>query len=55
MSEELRSDNVADERINNPANPKHYWRYRMHLPLEQLLKEGDFNKELSDYIFNSGR
>lgn len=55
MSETLRSNNVADERINNPANPKHYWRYRMHLPLEQLQKETEFNKELSDYILNSGR
>ena len=55
MSEELRRENPHEERINNPANPKHYWRYRMHVPLEQLLKEEAFNKELRDYITNSGR
>jgi len=55
MSEELRRENPHEERINNPANPKHYWRYRMHISLEQLLKETAFNKELRDYIINSGR
>jgi 4-alpha-glucanotransferase len=55
MSEAIRRENPADERINVPANPKHYWRYRMHLTLEQLLKEKDFNEELSSYVDASGR
>ncbi|HWJ90597.1 MAG TPA: 4-alpha-glucanotransferase [Flavisolibacter sp.] len=55
MSETLRRENPAEERINNPANPNHYWNYRIHLNLEQLLKEKEFNKELRDYITNSGR
>lgn len=55
MSEELRRDNPQDERINVPAIAQHYWRYRMHLTLEQLLKEDSFNDELHDYIKNSGR
>jgi 4-alpha-glucanotransferase len=55
MSETLRRENPAEERINNPANPNHYWNYRMHLTLEQLIKEKEFNKELKDYITNSGR
>jgi 4-alpha-glucanotransferase len=55
MSERLRRENPEDERINIPAIPQHYWRYRMHLTLEQLLKEDDFNDELHDYIKNSGR
>lgn len=55
MSETLRRENPADERINLPANPQYYWNYRMHLPLEQLLKETAFNNELKDYISNSGR
>ena len=25
---------------------KHYWRYRMHITLEDLLKEKDFNEEI---------
>jgi 4-alpha-glucanotransferase len=55
MSDNLRRENPHDERINEPANPAHFWNYRMHLTLEQLLKENDFNKELKDYIRNSGR
>ncbi|MBQ5844965.1 MAG: 4-alpha-glucanotransferase [Alistipes sp.] len=31
------------ERINVPANPTHYWRYRMHITLEQLLAAEEFN------------
>jgi 4-alpha-glucanotransferase len=55
MSDGLRCSNPAAERINNPANPKHYWQYRMHIPLEQLIKEGGFNDELKGYVVNSGR
>jgi 4-alpha-glucanotransferase len=55
MSAELRRENPHEERINIPANPKHYWRYRMHISLEQLLKEKEFNNELGEYIHASGR
>ncbi|MGZ3840215.1 MAG: 4-alpha-glucanotransferase [Flavisolibacter sp.] len=55
MSEKLRRENPQEERINNPANPTHYWNYRMHLGLEQLIKEKEFNKELGEYVMNSGR
>lgn len=55
MSDKLRRSNPAEERINNPANPAHYWNYRMHVELEELVKEKEFNKELNDYIVNSGR
>ncbi|MDD3495200.1 MAG: 4-alpha-glucanotransferase [Dysgonamonadaceae bacterium] len=40
---ELRYPNPYAERINIPANPKHYWRYRMHISLDDLLKENRFN------------
>ncbi|MEJ7739197.1 MAG: 4-alpha-glucanotransferase [Chitinophagaceae bacterium] len=55
MSDTLRRENVNDERINIPADPKHYWRYRMHITLEQLLKENVFNEDLKTYIHGSGR
>jgi 4-alpha-glucanotransferase len=55
MSENLRRQDPHEERINVPANPNHYWNYRMHLGLEQLIKEKEFNEELKDYITNSGR
>lgn len=55
MSAELRREHPEDERINIPADPRHYWRYRMHLTLEQLLQEKSFNQALKGYIINSGR
>ncbi len=55
MSETLRRENPHDERINNPANPRHYWQYRMHIPLEDLIREQEFNEELKGYVVNSGR
>ncbi len=27
---------AAEETINDPTNPKHYWRYRMHVTVEDL-------------------
>jgi 4-alpha-glucanotransferase len=55
MSETLRRDDPAKERINEPSNPTHYWNYRMHISFEDLIKKTDFNNELKDYIRNSGR
>jgi 4-alpha-glucanotransferase len=51
----IRREDPAKERINIPAIPRYYWRYRMHITLEQLLKEKDFNNELISYIHSSGR
>jgi 4-alpha-glucanotransferase len=55
MSETLRREDPNEERINNPANPKNYWRYRMHIPLEELIKQKEFNEELKGYVVHSGR
>ncbi|MFT3901547.1 MAG: 4-alpha-glucanotransferase [Niabella sp.] len=55
MSGKLRRSNPAEERINIPADPHHYWRYRMHLYLEELLSEHDFNEELKTYVKEAGR
>jgi 4-alpha-glucanotransferase len=55
MSESLRREKPQEERINDPANPKNYWRYRMHIALEDLIKQTDFNSEFKDYVVNSGR
>lgn len=55
IDEEIRRENPNDERINIPANPKHYWCYRMHLSLEQLQEQTSFNNQLKKYIQLSGR
>ena len=47
---------VADaERINIPANPKHYWRYRMHLNIEDLAADKRFVQNITEMISQSGR
>ena len=44
LDPQLRVENPNSERINNPANAKHYWRYRIHLNLEDLIKNDPFNQ-----------
>ena len=51
----LRRENPHDERINVPSNPNHFWHYRMHLNLEDLIKESEFNEEIRKYVKESGR
>ncbi len=51
----LRKADPSSERINVPAESRHYWRYRMHISLEALLKEDSFNEELREMILSSGR
>ena len=55
IDEKLRLPDANAERINIPANPRHYWRYRMHLTIEQLLAADDLNEEISTLIIQSGR
>ena len=55
MDGALRRLNPNDERINVPANSRHYWRYRMHLTVEQLAAAKEFNETLSNMIASSGR
>ncbi len=55
MDESLRRADAHAERINIPANPKHYWRYRMHLPLEALLQADNFNQHLRRLVQEHGR
>lgn len=43
------------ERINVPSNPRNFWCYRMHITLEQLLKEDDFNARIKEMITESDR
>lgn len=55
INEKLRLPDANAERINIPANPRHYWRYRMHLTIEQLLAADELNEEISTLIIQSGR
>lgn len=53
--EDIRRPDVEAERINIPANPKHYWRYRMHLTVEDLLRNENYNQSTKKMITVSGR
>ncbi|MFA6831980.1 MAG: 4-alpha-glucanotransferase [Bacteroidaceae bacterium] len=50
-----RLSDASKERINVPANPKHYWRYRMHLTIEELLMADELNTAIAHVIDESGR
>lgn len=53
--EVLRLPDADAERINIPANPKHYWRYRMHLNIEDLAADKRFVQNITEMISQSGR
>lgn len=55
MSETWRNPDVDAERINIPANPMHYWRYRIHLTLEELMEADSINEKIVSLIEQSGR
>lgn len=53
--EKLRLADAGAERINIPANPRHYWRYRMHMSLEKLLASDEFNFSIKGLICETHR
>ena len=55
IDERLRLPDENAERINIPANPRHYWRYRMHLNIEDLIDNNDYVANVSELITQSGR
>lgn len=50
IDEHLRLEDADAERINVPADANHYWRYRMHLTLEELLSEEEFNSRVRTLV-----
>ena len=55
IDEQLRLPDANAERINIPANPHHYWRYRMHVNIEDLMANKDFSANVSELVTESGR
>ncbi|MBX2875250.1 MAG: 4-alpha-glucanotransferase [Saprospiraceae bacterium] len=51
----VRRTNPFDERINEPSNPQHYWRYRLHITLEELQEQTGLNRWIRDMLVKSGR
>lgn len=50
ISGQLRRANPFEERINDPADDDHEWRYRMHLPLSDIENNKAFRKEIKNMI-----
>ena len=55
IDEHLRLKDASAERINIPANPRHYWRYRMHLNLEDLKNDKSFTEGIREMIVRGNR
>lgn len=55
LSGSLRRENPHDERINVPADPCRYWRFRIHLNLEELIENNDLNSIIRGLVVSSGR
>lgn len=46
IDEDIRMKNAIGERINVPANPHHFWNYRMHISLEDLMQADSLNTQI---------
>ena len=55
MDMELRSKHPREERINVPSDPYNHWKYRMHLPLEDLIAASKYNNKVRTMITRSKR
>lgn len=55
ISDNLRLPDAAAERINIPENPHHYWRYRMHLNIDDMLSDQRFCDDIAEMVTQSGR
>jgi len=55
LCDTFRRTDGQSERINIPDHPQHYWNYRMHLTIEQLMQAHDWNQKIRELIAKSGR
>lgn len=55
IDEQARRRDHEAERVNVPANPCHYWRYRMHVSIEELQRNSTFNEKVARLVAQSGR
>jgi len=55
IDDEVRRVNPNEERINIPADPNHFWNYRMHITLESLKEQSKFNETILRMITDTQR
>ena len=51
----LRRKDYQNERINEPADPNHHWRYRMHIDGAELAKASKLNVDIIGMLKDSNR
>jgi len=44
---------AAEETINDPNNPRHYWRYRIHYTLEDVLEDEPLISDLQALLLGA--
>ena len=55
MDAELRWEKTHMEKINEPSNVRHRWRYRMHQSIDELKAASKMNRLIKQLIEESGR
>jgi len=56
ISTELSARDPKEEKINDPSNPNHYWRYRIHVSLEDIIdRHSKWTELLKFLVQSSGR
>ena len=55
VDERLRRRDADAERVNVPAYSHHYWRYRMHVNIDDLLTDISFCRNVKDMVVGGGR
>ncbi|KAL7134275.1 hypothetical protein ABFS83_11G015800 [Erythranthe nasuta] len=55
LKEEYTTRPAVEETINDPTNPKHYWRFRVHVTIESLLKDRELVSVIKGLVRSSGR
>ena len=55
LDKDLRRPDRMAERINEPADPKHHWRFRLHFDLAQLLDASELNVTVEGLVKDSRR
>lgn len=55
MFNDLRVESPQSEQINEPSNPTHYWRYRMHVTVDELRKHEQLRTTLTAIARESER
>lgn len=50
LSSRLPDCSPEEQQVNEPSNPLHYWRYRLHVTLEEVAADADLRALLVDML-----